>query len=174
MGSFACRSILLNVNVNGELREYCFDSTLSRYVNAPWRMVALVYPRTSCRVYKPMVEVILEARLSPDEAFRELINACKSAESRLLELEGTRRRSIIELFSARKPSRVEEELYEVRSAFELCIMLFGGDLSARLESARDAYIEYAPGSLEARRVKSISRLDYKLRDYLESILRFNF
>ena len=166
---FASRAWLLTVRVEGSHREYCVDACLPRIVEAEWRALALVYPRGSCSHVKPKAGIILEDCLEAGELLSKLVESCRTLKQRVEEL-AELRGGILSAIASRKPKPVEEELFEARSALELCYTLFGEGLEASLVAARPAYIAYTAGSRELERVKSLSRLDGGVRSFLAGAL----
>ncbi len=168
MKIFASRAWILRMVVDGEVREYCVDSSLSSIVSREWRIVALVYPRESCTTSEPRGVTVLEATMDPGELFNKLVEACSRAVEELRELRLSSRPSI-SLILHRRPSSLEEELYEVSNAVELCKLVLGEEFKPELKGFTQAYIVYAMGSRELRRVRSLARIDEGVRRLLESL-----
>lgn len=145
---------LLKIERGGRVLEICVDTSLKEHLGAPWRSLALVFPSASC---KPL------GGEGGAEELEGLLSSCREAVRREEEIYESR--SMLEALLNRLR---EEELAEVRGAAELCTMLFGEELSARLISGRRAVIEYSRGSPEERRLRSLARIDQRLRSFLES------
>lgn len=168
--TFTSRAWLLRVDVGGSLREYCVDASLPLFLSREWRVVALVYPKTSCNPAKPTQGLILDAMIEARDLYDKLAKVCSSVGDLIEELRA-RRGSTLELLLYRRPTRVEEELYELRNVSELCKLVLGEGTEARLHSYTPAYIAYSEGSSELRRVKSLARVDEGIRVFLERLER---
>ena len=167
MEGFASRAWIMRVVVEGEVKEYCVDSSLSPTLSREWRALALVYPRGSCTTTIPGGLKLLEANVGAEELFNKLVGACLKAVEEWERLRAARK-PILSLMLRRRPDSVEEELYEVGNAVELCKLIFGDKLMPRLEAYTGAYIAYVRGSREYERVRSIARVDERVRVFLES------
>ncbi|MEN2999917.1 MAG: hypothetical protein ABDH61_05020 [Acidilobaceae archaeon] len=146
---------LLKIERGRRVLEICVDTSMREHLEAPWRSLALVFPSSSCKPFG--------SEEGGGEALEDLLSSCREAIRREEEIYESR--SMIEALVNRER---EEELAEVRGAAELCTMLFGMELSARLISGRRALIEYSRGSPEERRLRSLARIDQRLRSFLES------
>ncbi|MCS7107188.1 MAG: hypothetical protein NZ902_03685 [Acidilobaceae archaeon] len=144
---------LLRIEREGRTLDICVDTSMREHLDAPWRSLALIFPPSSC---KPMGE---EGGL---QALEGIISACREAMRREQEIYESR--GFLEALVDRER---EEELAEVRNAAELCIMLFGKELMVRLARGRRAVIDYVPGSPQERRLRSLARIDQRLRSFLE-------
>lgn len=158
MEGFASKAWIMKVNVEGEFREYCVDSSIPPLLSREWRALILTYPKGSCSTTIPTGLRLLESTLGAEELFNKLVEACFKAVEEWGRLRALRK-PILSLLLRRRPDSVEEELYEVSNAVELCKLIFGDKLEPRLEAYSRAYIAYVRGSREYERVRTLARVD---------------
>jgi hypothetical protein len=165
---FASKAWIMKVDVEGELREYCVDSSIPPLLSREWRALTLVYPKGSCSTAIPRGLRLLESTLGAEELFNKLVEACFKAVEEWERLRALRK-PILSLLLRRRPDSVEEELYEVGNAVELCKLIFGDKLEPRLEAYSRAYIAYVRGSRGYERIRALARVDEGARRLLENL-----
>ncbi len=165
---------LIRVKIGGfDLREYCIDSVLVKYLSKSYRRPIFVYPSNVCKHSYPGGFKLLSEGLDAHELLEYIIQGCRDAFNIVDSLSGKVKPSITRFALMRGMSRAEEELNEATQALSLCKLLFGDELLCEFVSGTPRYIIYSFGGKETqdKRMSSLIRIDLRFRETIEGLFK---
>ncbi|MEB3779402.1 MAG: hypothetical protein GSR85_04135 [Desulfurococcales archaeon] len=165
---------LVRIRISGfDIKEYCIDSVLVKYLSKSYRRPIFVYPSNVCKHSYPGGFKLLSGDLDAHMLLEYIIQGCRDAFNIVDSLSGKVKPSISRFALMRSMSPAEEELNEATQALNLCKLLFGDELSYEFVSGSPRYIIYSFGGKETqdKRMSSLIRIDLKFREAIGELVK---